>query len=202
MVEELKELDGNQKPMSMDKVIDRHWMEQRKIFLWGPVNDENSRDVVERLLYLNDLDSNKDISLYINSPGGIISAGMTIYDAMKMINADTHTICVGLAASMAAILLSGGRKGKRSIWPNARVMIHQPLISGQIIAPAIDIKIQAEEIRKIREELNKILHQNTGQSIAQIEADTDRDYYLGAQEALAYGVVDQVIDKLITDNKK
>ncbi len=134
--------------------------------------------------------------VFINSPGGVISSGMTIFDTIQMIEADTHTICIGLAASMGAILLAGGSKGKRSIWPHGRVMIHQPLISGQIIAPAIDIKIQAEEICKIREELNEILHTTTGRAISQIEEDTDRDYYLNAKEAVAYGVVDQITKKL------
>ena len=176
--------------------IQRKLLEQRKIYLWGQVHDESCREIVERLLYLNAQDSKKDIYLYINSPGGVITSGMAVYDTMQMINADVATVCMGLAASMGALLLCGGTKGKRFAFPHSRIMIHQPLISGQIVAPAIDIKIQADEIRKIREELNKIIADATGRSIKKIEEDTDRDYYLNAQEALEYNIIDKIVDKI------
>lgn len=172
--------------------IESKLLEQRKIYLWGAVEDKSARYIVERLLYLEAEDPGKDITLYINSPGGVITAGMAIYDTMQMITSDVSTVCMGLAASMGALLLCGGAKGKRLAWPHARIMIHQPLISGQIVAPAIDIKIQAEEIRKIREELNRIIAEATGRTLEQVEQDTDRDYYLNADEGVKYGIIDAV----------
>ncbi len=190
---------GSETPEALNTVtnqIERKLLEKRKIYLWGQVNDDSCQELVERLLYLDAEDNKKDIYLYINSPGGVITSGMAVYDTMQMINADVATICMGLAASMGALLLCGGKKGKRFAFPHSRIMIHQPLISGQIVAPAIDIKIQAEEIRKIREELNKIIADATGHPINQVEKDTDRDYYLNAKEALKYGIIDQVVEKL------
>ena len=176
--------------------IERKLLEERKIYLWGQVNDDTARETVERLLYLDSIDSRKDIYLYINSPGGVITSGMAIYDTMQMIKSDVATVCMGLAASMGALLLCGGCPKKRSVFPHSRVMIHQPLISGQIIAPAVDIKIQAEEICKIRDELNCIIAKASGRTVEQVEIDTDRDYYLNAKEAIEYGIVDKIIDKL------
>lgn len=176
--------------------IDQTLLDQRKVYLWGPVDDESARHIVERLLYLEAKEPGKDITLFINSPGGVITSGMAIYDTMQMISSDVSTVCMGLAASMGALLLCGGARGKRYAWPHARIMIHQPLISGQIIAPAVDIKIQAEEIRKIREELNRIIANATGRSLEQVEMDTDRDYYLNAREALDYGIVDGVHEQM------
>jgi ATP-dependent Clp protease protease subunit len=171
-------------------------LEKRQIHLWGPVDDDSSRHVVERLLYLEAQDPGKDITLFINSPGGIITSGMAVYDTMQMISSDVSTVCMGLAASMGAMLLIAGKKGKRYAWPHARIMIHQPLISGQIIAPAVDLKIQADEIRKIREELNRIIANATGRSIEQVEMDTDRDYNMTAKDALEYGIIDGIIEKI------
>ncbi len=171
-------------------------LEKRQIHLWGPVDDDSSRHVVERLLYLEAQDPGKDITLFINSPGGIITSGMAVYDTMQMITSDVSTVCMGLAASMGAMLLIAGKKGKRYAWPHARIMIHQPLISGQIIAPAVDLKIQADEIRKIREELNRIIANATGRSIEQVEMDTDRDYNMTAKDALEYGIIDGIIEKI------
>ena len=150
--------------------------------------------IVEKLLYL-DSKSKDDIYFYINSPGGVITSGMAIFDTMKMITSHVSTICLGIAASMGATLLCAGTKGKRYVFPHGRVMIHQPLISGQIIAPAIDIKIHAVEIRKIRDEMNSIIAKACGKSIEQVEIDTDRDYYLNAKEAVEYGIVDKIMDK-------
>ena len=172
--------------------IDRKLLDQRKVYLWGSVEDKSARHVVDRLIYLDAKNSKEDISLYINSPGGVITSGMAILDTMHMLSANVRTICMGLAASMGALLLCAGTKGKRFVFPHSRVMIHQPLISGQIIAPAVDIKIQADQIRKIRHELNSILAEATGKSLEQLEKDTDRDYYLDANEAIDYGIVDSI----------
>ncbi|MCB1174153.1 MAG: ATP-dependent Clp protease proteolytic subunit [Leptospiraceae bacterium] len=173
--------------------IAQQQLDERKIYLWGAVEDSSAKQIVERLLFLEAREPGKDISLYINSPGGVITSGMAIYDTMQMISSDVATVCMGLAASMGALLLCGGASGKRYAWPHSRIMIHQPLISGQIVAPAIDIKIQAEEIRKIRDELNRIIAEASGRSIEQVEQDTDRDYYLNSKEALEYGIIDGIL---------
>ncbi len=181
-------------PVSHD--IERRLLKERKIYLWGPVNDQSANHIIERILYLDSLSNREDIKLYINSPGGVITSGMAIYDTMQMVKSNVATICMGLAASMGALLLCGGAKNKRFVFPHSRVMIHQPLISGQIIAPAIDIKIQAEEIRKIRDELNLIIANASNRSLKEVEADTDRDYYLNSKEAIKYGIVDKIVEEL------
>ncbi len=168
-------------------------LEDRIIFLSGEINDGMANTIVAQLIYLEAKDMNKDISLYINSPGGSVSAGLAIYDTMQYVHCDVSTICVGMAASMGAFLLSSGAKGKRFALPNSEVMIHQPLGGAQ--GQASDIKIQAEHILKIKEKMNRILSENTGRSIAEIERDTDRDNYLSAEEAKAYGLIDQVFYK-------
>ena len=168
-------------------------LEDRIIFLSGEINDGMANTIVAQLIYLEAKDMNKDISLYINSPGGSVSAGLAIYDTMQYVHCDVSTICVGMAASMGAFLLSSGAKGKRFALPNSEVMIHQPLGGAQ--GQANDIKIQAEHILKIKEKMNRILSENTGRSIAEIERDTDRDNYLSAEEAKAYGLIDQVFYK-------
>lgn len=168
-------------------------LEDRIIFLSGEINDGMANTIVAQLIYLEAKDMNKDISLYINSPGGSVSAGLAIYDTMQYVHCDVSTICVGMAASMGAFLLSSGAKGKRFALPNSEVMIHQPLGGAQ--GQASDIKIQAEHILKIKEKMNLILSENTGRSIAEIERDTDRDNYLSAEEAKAYGLIDQVFYK-------
>ncbi len=175
--------------------IESRQLEERKVFLWGAVHDESARRIVERLIYLNDQDPEKDITFYVNSPGGVITSGMAIIDTMHMIKADVSTVVMGLAASMGALILSQGVKGKRFAWPNARVMIHQPLISGQIVAPAMDLKIHAEEIRKTRNELNRMLADASDKTVEQLEADTDRDNFLSAQESLDYGLIDAIVQK-------
>ncbi|MCS7205251.1 MAG: ATP-dependent Clp protease proteolytic subunit [Leptospiraceae bacterium] len=172
--------------------IEKNFISKRQIFLWGPIDDRSAQYVVERLLYLDSIDPGKDIYLFINSPGGIITSGMCIYDTMQMIKSDVATVCMGLAASMGALLLCGGTIGKRYAWPHSKIMIHQPLISGQIIAPAVDLKIHAQEIKKTRDELNRIIAERTGRNIEQVEKDTDRDYYMNAQEALEYGIIDKI----------
>jgi len=155
------------------------------------VNDVTASLVVAQLLYLEAQDPDKDIQFYINSPGGSITSGMAIYDTMQYIKADVSTICIGMAASMGAFLLSAGTKGKRMALPNAEVMIHQP--SGGSRGQATDIQIQAERILKMKQNLNKILAENTGKSIEQIERDCERDYFMSAQEAVEYGILDKVI---------
>lgn len=165
-------------------------LEDRIIFLTGEINDAVANTVVAQLIYLEGKDAGKDISLYINSPGGSVSAGMAIYDTMNYIKCDVSTICIGMAASMGAFLLSSGAKGKRYSLPNSKIMIHQPLGGAQ--GQASDIAIVAEEILKTKKKLNTILAQNTGQSLDKVEIDTDRDYYMTADEALSYGIVDRI----------
>ncbi|MBQ4507118.1 MAG: ATP-dependent Clp endopeptidase proteolytic subunit ClpP [Firmicutes bacterium] len=168
-------------------------LKDRIIMLSGPIDDDMASLVISELLFLESEDPDKDISLYINSPGGVISSGMAIYDTMQYIKPDVSTICVGMAASMAAFLLSSGAKGKRFILPNAEVMIHQPL--GGTQGQAEDIKIAAEHILKLRGKMNAILAENTGKSVEEVSADTDRDNYLDAQQALEYGIVDKIVTK-------
>jgi len=168
-------------------------LKERVIFLVGPVNDQTANLVVAQLLFLESENPDKDISFYINSPGGSVTAGMAIYDTMQFIKPDVSTLCVGMAASMGAFLLSAGTKGKRFSLPNSRVMIHQP--SGGAQGQASDIEIHARDILKTRDQLNRILAHNTGQTVEKIERDTERDYFMFADEAQTYGVVDQVISK-------
>ena len=168
-------------------------LKERIIFLGTPVEDTMASLVIAQLLFLEAEDSEKDIYLYINSPGGIITSGMGIYDTMQYIKPDVATICLGQAASMGAFLLAGGAKGKRSALPNSRIMIHQPM--GGAEGQATDIKIQAEEIVRMKKQLNTILSKNTGQTIKKIEADTDRDNYLSAFEAKSYGLIDTILTK-------
>lgn len=167
-------------------------LKDRIIILNGEITDNSSNIVVAQLLYLDSL-NNDDISLYINSPGGSITAGMAIFDTMNFIKSDVSTICVGMAASMAAFLLSSGEKGKRYILPNAEVMIHQPLGGAQ--GQATEIKIAAERILKLKKKLNKILSDNTGKDIDTIDNDTERDYFMDSDEALNYGIVDKILKK-------
>ncbi len=168
-------------------------LKERVIFLVGPVNDQTANLVVAQLLFLESENPEKDISFYINSPGGSVSAGMAIYDTMNFIKPDVSTLCTGFAASMGAFLLSAGAKGKRFSLPNSKIMIHQP--SGGAQGQATEIEISAREILKTRQQLNKILAENTGQPLEKVERDTERDYYLDAVEAKEYGLIDQVIAK-------
>lgn len=168
-------------------------LEDRIIFLNGEVNDESASAIVAQLLYLESVDQTKDISLYINSPGGSVTAGMAIYDTMQYIKCDVSTICIGFAASMGAFLLAGGTKGKRYALPNAEIMIHQP--SGGAKGQATDIQIVAENILKIKERLNRILSGNTDQPYDVVAADTERDNYMTADQAKNYGLVDAVVEK-------
>ncbi|HEX4909371.1 MAG TPA: ATP-dependent Clp endopeptidase proteolytic subunit ClpP [Permianibacter sp.] len=168
-------------------------LKERIIFLTGPVEDHMANLVVAQLLFLEAENPDKDISLYINSPGGVITAGMSIYDTMQFIKPDVSTLCIGQACSMGAFLLAGGTKGKRHCLPNARVMIHQP--SGGAQGQATDIEIHAREILKMRENLNQLMAEHTGRSLEEIQRDTERDYFMSAEEALKYGLVDSVLQK-------
>ena len=168
-------------------------LKERIIFLVGPVDDHTANLVVAQLLFLESENPDKDIYFYINSPGGSVTAGLSIYDTMKFIKPDVQTLCLGQAASMGAFLLSAGTKGKRFALPNSRVMIHQPLISGGLGGQASDIEIHARELLKLKEKLNQMLAEHTGKSLEQIERDTDRDNFMSAQEAADYGLIDKVI---------
>ena len=174
--------------------FDKKFLNERKIFLWGVVDDDSARSIVNRLLYLEADSPGKEITLFINSPGGVVTSGMIIYDTMEMISSPVSTVCMGLAASMGSILLSAGEKGKRYIWPHGKVMIHQPSI-GMIQGQASDLEIRAREIIKTKEMGAKILAENCGQTIDKVKQDFDRDYWMDAGESVDYGIVDKVIDK-------
>ena len=175
-------------------------LRERLIFLVGPVTDQTANVVVAQLLFLESENPDKDISLYINSPGGSVSAGMSIFDTMQFIKPDVSTLCMGIAASMGAFLMAAGAKGKRFALPNSRIMIHQP--SGGAQGQASDIEIQAREILKLRESLNVILAERTGQTLEKIRLDSERDYFMSADEAKGYGLIDQVIAKRAADPAK
>lgn len=177
-------------------LIQKRFLRERKIFLWGAVTDESAKDITERLLYLEATGPGKDITFYINTPGGSITAGMAVYDTMKLVTSPITVVVTGMAASMGSILLSGAPKGRRLLYPHARVLIHQPLISGRMVGPATDINIQAKEMEKLRAELNQILADASGQPLERINRDTDRDFYLNSPEAIAYGLADKIVEKI------
>ncbi|HEZ7986544.1 MAG TPA: ATP-dependent Clp endopeptidase proteolytic subunit ClpP [Ruminococcus sp.] len=170
-------------------------LNDRIIMLSDQVSDATASLVVAQLLYLESQDTEKDISLYINSPGGSITSGMAIYDTMQYIKCDVSTICIGMAASMGAFLLAAGAKGKRFALPNSEIMIHQPLISGGLSGQCTDIKIHSDHLVRVRQRMNEMLAENTGKPLEQVQADTERDNYMTAQEALEYGIIDKVISK-------
>jgi ATP-dependent Clp protease protease subunit len=194
------EVENNLVPMVVEQTsrgeraydIYSRLLKERIIFMVGPVDDYSSNLIVAQLLFLESENPTKDISLYINSPGGSVTAGMSIYDTMQFIKPDISTLCIGQAASMGAILLCGGKKDKRFALPNSRVMIHQPL--GSFQGQATDFDIQAKEILSIRARLNEILAKNTGQTIKKIEADTERDNFMTSEEAMKYGLIDKILD--------
>lgn len=182
-------------PMMMKK-MEKMFFEKRAIYFWGVVEDKTVRDAVSKLLLLDADKPGEEIKLYINSPGGVVTSGMVLYDTIKLIASPVSTICMGLAASMGSILLSVGTKGKRYIYPHGEVMIHQPSIGGYFQATQADIEIQAEQIRKTKEIGARILAENCGKTMEQIFKDFDRDYWMNADEAKAYGIVDHVLNKL------
>lgn len=175
-------------------------LKERIVFIGTAINDEISSLIIAQLIFLEAEDPDKDINIYINTPGGSISAGLAIYDTMQYIRPDVSTICIGMAASMGAILLAGGAKGKRTALPNARIMIHQPW--GGVQGAASDIRIQAEEILRMKKCINEILAHHTGKPIEQIERDSDRDYYMAPDEAKAYGLIDNILVKKQQEPKK
>ena len=175
-------------------MFDKKFIEQRKVFLWGEVHDKSAKDITNRLLYLDAIDPGKEITFYINSPGGVITSGMVIYDTMKMISSPVSTICMGMAASMGSILLSGGEKGKRFIYPHGEVMIHQPSGGGQ--GTSADLEILATQILKAKQLGARILAENCGQTYDKVMEDFDRDYWMDATESKKYGIVDGVLNKI------
>lgn len=166
-------------------------LKERIIFLGGPINDQVANSVIAQLLFLASKDPEKEIQLYINSPGGVVTAGLAIYDTMQYVKCPISTVCVGMAASMAAVLLAGGTKGKRFALPNSEILLHQ--VMGGVTGEAVEIEITAKQIMKIKDKINRILAKHTGQPLERIEKDTDRDFYLSAQEAKEYGLIDEVI---------
>ena len=186
----------NSSKQPLSEMMRRKFLEERKIFFWGEVNDESARLATEQLLYLEAKDPGKEITIYLNSPGGSITAGMAVYDTMILLSSEIKIIVVGLAASMGSIFLCGGTKGKRLLYPHSRVLIHQPLIMGTMRGAAVDIHIQAQEMEKLREEMNRILAESSGQPIEKIQKDTDRDFYLNAREAIEYGLADGIVESV------
>ncbi|HAI84214.1 MAG TPA: ATP-dependent Clp protease proteolytic subunit [Chitinophagaceae bacterium] len=180
----------------MMKKMEKLFFDKRAVYLWGPVDDKSARDVVSKLLLLDADKPGEEIKLYINSPGGVVTSGMVMYDTIKMISSPVSTICMGLAASMGSILLSVGTKGRRYIFPHGEVMIHQPSLGGYYQATSADIEIQAIQMEKTKLLGAKILAENCGKSVEQILKDFDRDYWMDAQEAVEYGIVDGIIKNL------
>ena len=185
--------EKSKKSDSVSEQIQSSFLESRKVFLWGEVSDRAARDLTEKLLYLENKNPGQEITFYINSPWGSITAGMAIFDTMQLISSPITVVVTGMAASMGSILLCGATKGKRLLYPHSRVLIHQPLITGRMQATAVDINIQAQEMEKLREELNGILAKSSGQPLEKIQKDTDRDFYLNATEAIEYGLADEII---------
>ncbi|MCW3074022.1 MAG: Clp protease ClpP [Flaviaesturariibacter sp.] len=195
--EEEKEERAEMDTRMLYKKLEQYFYETRSIYLWGVVDDKSAKDVVTKLLLLEADAPGKEIKFYISSPGGSVTSGMVIYDMMKLIKSPVSTICMGLAASMGSILLSAGEKGKRYIFPNGEVMIHQPSLGGHIQGVSADMEIHAEQILRTKEMGAKILAENTGQTIERIRKDFERDYWMDAEKSIEYGIVDKILDKLV-----
>jgi len=178
------------------KKLERYFFEKRAVYLWGVVDDKSAKDVVSKLLLLDADKPGEEIKFYINSPGGVVTSGMVMYDTMQMIKSPVSTICMGLAASMGSILLSGGAKGKRYIFPHGEVMIHQPSLGGYIQGVSADLEIQAEQTRRVKEIGAGILAKNCGKTVEQIMKDFDRDYWMNAEQSIAYGIADHLVESL------
>ena len=192
----MAEQEGDLLKRLQEKDLEMNLYKARKIFLWSEVDDESAKAVVTRLLSLDVEHPGEEIVLYINSPGGSIHDGLAIYDAVQAIQSPVSTLCVGMAASMGAVLLACGARGRRFAWPHARIMIHQPHIMGTITGTATDLDIRARETLRYREELNRILAERTGKTAEQIAQDTDRDYFMSAEEAREYGLIDEIIETI------
>ncbi|MEO6611978.1 MAG: ATP-dependent Clp protease proteolytic subunit [Chitinophagaceae bacterium] len=179
-----------------NKKLEKYFFEKRSVYLWGVVDDKSAKDIVSKLLLLDADKPGEEIKFYINSPGGVVTSGMVMYDTMQMIKSPVSTICMGLAASMGSILLSGGEKGKRYIYPHGEVMIHQPSLGGYIQGVSADLEIQARQTKRVKEIGATILARNCGKTIEQIMKDFDRDYWMDAEGAIKYGIADKLVDKL------
>jgi ATP-dependent Clp protease protease subunit len=191
-----KELRAQPDTQMLYKKLEKLFFESRSIYLWGIVDDRSSKDMVSKLLLLEADNPGKEIKFFISSPGGSVTAGMVVYDTMQMIKSPVSTICMGLAASMGSILLSGGEKGRRFIYPHGEVMIHQPSLGGHVQGVSADMEIHAEQILRTKNMGAEILAANTGQTVERIKKDFERDYWMDAQKSIEYGIVDKIIDKL------
>ena len=194
--EEQEREDKRDELMMLNKKLEKYFFEKRSIYLWGVVDDKSAKEIVTKLLLLDADKPGEEIKFYINSPGGVVTSGMVMYDTMQMIKSPVSTICMGLAASMGSILLSGGVKSKRFIYPHGEVMIHQPSIGGRIQGVSADLEIQAEQTKRVKEIGATILAKNCGKTVEQIMKDFDRDYWMNAKEAVEYGIADQQLEKL------
>jgi len=194
--EEEKEEQPKSDLMMFSKRLEQYFFDTRSVYLWGVVDDKSARDVTAKLLLLDADKPGTEIKFFINSPGGIVTSGMVIYDTMKMLKSPVSTICMGLAASMGSILLSGGTKGSRYIYPHGEVMIHQPSLGGHIQGVSADLEIQAKQTKRVKEISAKILAENCGKKPEQIMKDFDRDYWMDAKEAIEYGIVDKIVEKI------
>jgi ATP-dependent Clp protease, protease subunit len=194
--EEKEREDKRDELMMLNKKLEKYFFEKRAVYLWGVVDDKSAKEITAKLLLLDADKPGEQINFYINSPGGVVTSGMVMYDTMKMLKSPVSTICMGLAASMGSILLSGGVKGKRFIYPHGEVMIHQPSLGGYIQGVSADLEIQAKQTRRVKEIGAKILAENCGKTIAQIMKDFDRDYWMDAKEAIEYGIADGMAEKL------
>lgn len=188
--------DKRDELIMLNKKLEKYFFEKREVYLWGVVDDKSARETVSKFLLLDADKPGEEIKFYINSPGGVVTSGMVMYDTMRMMKSPVSTICMGLAASMGSILLSGGVKGKRFIYPHGEVMIHQPSLGGYIRGVSADLEIQAIQTKKVKEIGAKILAQNCGKTMEQVMRDFDRDYWMDAKEAIEYGIVDGIVDKL------
>ncbi len=194
--EEKEREDKRDDLIMLNKRLEKYFYEKRSVYLWGVVDDKSARETVSKFLLLEADKPGEEIKFYINSPGGVVTSGMVMYDTMQMMKSPVTTICMGLAASMGSILLSGGVKGKRLIYPHGEVMIHQPSLGGRIQGVSSDLEIQAEQTRRVKEIGARILAENCGKTIEQVMKDFDRDKWMDAEEAIKYGIVDKIIDKL------
>ena len=195
--EEEKEREDKRDELQMlNKKLERYFFDRREVYLWGVVDDKSAKEVVSKFLLLDADKPGEEIKFYINSPGGVVTSGMVMYDTMRMMKSPVSTICMGLAASMGSILLSGGVKGKRLIYPHGEVMIHQPSLGGHIRGVSADLEIQAVQTKKVKEIGAKILAQNCGKTMEQVMKDFDRDYWMDAKEAIEYGIVDGIVEKI------
>ena len=195
--EEEKEREDKRDELQMlNKKLERYFFDRREVYLWGVVDDKSAKETVSKFLLLDADKPGEEIKFYINSPGGVVTSGMVMYDTMRMMKSPVSTICMGLAASMGSILLSGGVKGRRFIYPHGEVMIHQPSLGGSMRGVSADLEIQAVQTRKVKEIGAKILAQNCGKTVEQIMKDFDRDYWMDAKEAIDYGIVDGIMEKI------